>query len=259
MSATLEYGNWIRSNKLIALGAGAIGAAGLALLPLGPAPRVALGGLSAVLAASVALPLYARWAFSPGGGDLQRRLYGRIADKLGPAFAGRVLDIGAGNGMMAVHIALRHPQAQVVGVDTWSAEWEYALATCERNAQIAGVSGRVAYQRGDAARLPFEEGVFDAVVSNLTFHEVRHASSCTDLVIETLRVLKPGGAFVLIDLFYDTRLYGPESALTDRLKAEGVHDLVLRPLASELPIALPLKHPRALGRAGLLTGVKAAA
>lgn len=258
MSAALDYGNWIRSNKLIALGAGAIGAAGLALLPIGPVPRLALGGLSVVLAASVALPLYARWAFAPGGGDLQRRLYGRIADKLGPGFVGRVLDIGAGNGMMAVHISMRHPQAQVVGVDTWSAEWEYALATCERNARIAGVSDRVTYQRGDAARLPFEAGVFDAVVSNLTFHEVRHASSCTDLVVEALRVLKPGGAFVLIDLFYDTRLYGLTTALTERLKTEGATELVLRRLDTELPIALPLKHPRALGHAGLLTGIKAA-
>ncbi len=258
MSATLDYGNWIRSNKLIALGAGAIGAAGLAFLPLGPIPRLALGGLSAILAASVALPLYARWAFSPGGGDLQRRLYGRIADKLGPSFGGRVLDIGAGNGMLAVHIALRHPQAKVIGVDTWSAEWEYALATCERNARIAGVADRVTYQRGDAARLPFEAGVFDVVVSNLTFHEVRHASSCADLVVEALRVLKPGGTFVLIDLFYNARLYGPTNAFTDRLKAAGVTDLVLRPLDAELPIALPLKHPRALGQAGLLTGVKAA-
>lgn len=255
----VDYGNWVRRKTLIGLGAGAVAATGLSLLPLGTGYRVALAGVGMALGASLVVPLYAYVTFSQRGGRFQERLYGLVADAVSPVGAGRILDIGAGNGMLAVLLAQCQPTATIVGVDTWGPTWEYAAATCARNARLAGVDDRVTFRDGDAARLPFADGVFDAVVSNLTFHEVTAVADKPALIAEALRVLKPGGAFVFVDPFYDVKLYGPSATIEHRFRALGAEEVVLQPLTTIMPVPVVLRHPRALGRAALMTGRKAPA
>ncbi len=252
----LDYGNWVRRRTLIGLGAGAVVATGLSLLPFGTGYRIALAGVGVALGASLVVPLYAYATFSQRGGRFQERLYERVADAIGPVGPGRILDIGAGNGMLAVLLAQRQPAASVVGVDTWGPAWEYAAATCTRNARLAGVDERVGFRDGDAARLPFADAAFDAVVSNLTFHEVTAVADKPALIAEALRVLKPGGAFAFVDPFFDVKLYGPSATLEPRLRALGVEDVALQPLTAITPVPVMLRHPRALGRVALLTGRK---
>ena len=64
------------------------------------------------------------------------------------------------------------------------------------------------FQKGDAAKLDFPDETFDAVVSNFVFHEVRTAKDKRDVVRESLRVLKKGGAFSLQDMLAQKALYG---------------------------------------------------
>ncbi|WP_262174845.1 class I SAM-dependent methyltransferase [Haloarcula laminariae] len=75
-----------------------------------------------------------------------------------------------------------HPQADV-GTEAW-------------RSNAVGV-GRPAVL-GDARSLPFDDGVFDAVVGRRFLHHVPEADR-PDILRETRRVLKPGGRVVLVE------------------------------------------------------------
>jgi ubiquinone/menaquinone biosynthesis C-methylase UbiE len=51
-------------------------------------------------------------------------------------------------------------------------------------------------------------GTFDVVISCLTFHEVRDVTDKSLVIAEALRVLRPGGRYVLLDLFADPGAFG---------------------------------------------------
>ena len=141
--------------------------------------------------------------------ELQRPwIYNLILDFLDERCTGKMLDIGAGNEILAIKAALKNRTLDVVGVDYWGKDWQYSKSVCEQNARIANVAEHVHFQKGDAASLNFPDATFDVVVSNLTFHEVKKVKSKIDVLEEALRVLKPGGKFVFIDYFYDDRYYG---------------------------------------------------
>jgi len=116
---------------------------------------------------------------------------------------GKVLDIGTGRGRVAVSIARGFPEAEVIGVDTWAGiwgKWGQTKEGAERNAMIAKVDNRCTFQRGNALGLPFDNGEFPLVVSAFTFHEIR-VPDRTVLLKEAVRVLAPGGTFMICDLF----------------------------------------------------------
>ena len=85
--------------------------------------------------------------------------------------------------------------------------WEYSREQCERNTKFEEVNERVSFQKADAAKLPFEDGFFDAAVSNDTFHNVLSAKDKTNVLKEALRVVKKGGAFAFQDAFMTKRYY----------------------------------------------------
>ncbi|MBE9546264.1 MAG: methyltransferase domain-containing protein [Proteobacteria bacterium] len=116
---------------------------------------------------------------------------------------GKVLDIGTGLGRVAIEIARRFPEAQVVGVDTWTKKWGLWGMTktgTEKNARIVNVSDRCTFRNGNVLDLPFEEGEFQLVVSAFVFHEI-HVPDRAILLKEVVRVLAPGGRFLICDLF----------------------------------------------------------
>jgi hypothetical protein len=49
---------------------------------------------------------------------------------------------------------------------------------------LEGVAGHVVFQKASASSLPFEEGAFDTVVSNLVFHEVSDVKDRKELLHE---------------------------------------------------------------------------
>jgi SAM-dependent methyltransferase len=250
----LVYGNWIRRRILWRLGSSAFLAAVVAALPIHPAIRVAAGSLFVLLFVSLLFPLYAYYAFSPKGGNLQEKIFDEILETLGQRQGGDILDIGTGNGVLAVKLAMANPRSRVTAIDYWGKNWEYAKALCEENARIAQVSDSIQFVRADAAALEFGDSTFDAVVSNLTFREVETARDKRDAVAEALRVLKVGGEFAFVDYFYRANIYGPVADFDEFIEGLGIRHYELKPIADAVPLSWMLRHPRVLGKVGELSG-----
>ena len=116
---------------------------------------------------------------------------------------GKVLDIGTGLGRTAIEVAKRFPEAQVIGVDTWTklwGLWGMSKEGAEKNVRIEDVSNRCTFQEGNALNLPFRDGEFQLAVSSFVFHEI-HVPDRTVILKEVVRVLAPGGRFIICDLF----------------------------------------------------------
>ena len=144
------------------------------------------------------------------GGDIQVKLWDTLIEHLDWDGNGRIIDIGCGSGAVAIRLAKKYLNAQVVGVDYWGNMWEYSKEQCERNARFEDVHDRVSFQKADATKLPFEDGFFDAAVSNDTFHNVMSAKDKMEVLKEALRVVKKGGAFAFQDAFMVKRYYHSE-------------------------------------------------
>ncbi len=127
-------------------------------------------------------------SYHPGRLQLTERL-GTMLD-LQPGHL--VLDVASGLGISAIYLAQRFG-CQVVGVDFSGQIVEQASA----NAAEAGISQLVQFKQGDAERLPFEDGSFDALICECafcTFPSKPQAAS------QFARVLRPGGRIGLSDL-----------------------------------------------------------
>ncbi len=98
------------------------------------------------------------------------------------ASGAKVLDVGCGTGVVAIHAATKG--ARVTGVDLTPELIEHAKA----NTEIAGVS--LEWRVGDAEALPFADGSFDVVLSQFGH---MFAPRPEVAVAEMLRVLRPGG------------------------------------------------------------------
>jgi SAM-dependent methyltransferase len=212
----------------------------LFLLPLG-----LFGYITLILALTA-------YRLGPRGGDFQRRIHLLVATSLTVPPAGHALDVGCGSGSLAVKLAQAHPALIVTGVDSWGGDWEYSSDECARNARIEAVAGRVSFRRQSGSALSFPDASFDAVVSCMTFHEIKENADKTDGVAEALRVLRPGGTFVFLDLFGDRAFY------PDPAKVRALAGADPRPLAGLMPLPFPLRHPKVLGHAMVVTGTKAA-
>lgn len=99
------------------------------------------------------------------------------------AGAGRVLDVGTGEGQLARR-AVAAGAELVVGADPTAAQLAVAR---ERG-------GGPRYVRSAAERLPFTDASFDAVVACLVFE---HLADHRPAIAEVARVLAPGGRFLL--------------------------------------------------------------
>jgi ubiquinone/menaquinone biosynthesis C-methylase UbiE len=74
------------------------------------------------------------------------------------------------------------------------------IAVAERNARAYGLSERVEYVHSSGARLPFEDGSFDAVFTASSLHEW---SEPQETFHEIWRVLKVGGRLLISDFRRD--------------------------------------------------------
>jgi|SRR5271157_513732 len=250
VSAKPDYGNWV--SKRIIYVPGIIGLVFLALAFLFPILLI-LSVLFLVISVYFA---YARYLFSPRGGNVQNRIWDLVIEDLEWNGQGSALDIGCGNAAVTIKLAKKYPGANVTGIDFWGKNWEYSKDTCERNALIEGVGERVTFRKASASKLPFDDEAFDAVVSNLTFHEVRDSADKRAVIKEALRVVKKGGVFAFQDLFLIKQTYGDTDDLVKTIESWGIKkvEFVKTRDASFIPRALKL--PFMVGTIGIIAGVK---
>ena len=105
-----------------------------------------------------------------------------------------ILDVGCGTGTLLRMLAIRFPDALLVGVDP--AERMVAVAI----ASLASLADkrRVRVVRAPAERLPFPDSAFDLVVSTNSFH---HWANQPAGLRDISRVLEPRGGLVVADPF----------------------------------------------------------
>jgi SAM-dependent methyltransferase len=245
-----EYGNWV-STKLI-YGSIAISIPFLALSLM--SPLFVVGAIPFLL--SLAYFAYARYMFSQRGRDLQALIRNLVVERLDWDGEGKALDIGCGNAPLAIELAKRYPNAHVTGIDYWGSMWEYSKAVCERNAEVEDVADRMNFQKASAAALPFEDGHFDAAVSNLVFHEVGDVKDKRELIREALRVVKSGGAFAFQDLFLLKQRFGDIDDLVAMIKSWSIKEVAFADTSDSEFIPRALRLPFMVGKIGIIYGKK---
>jgi SAM-dependent methyltransferase len=245
-----NYGNWV-SKRLIYLPAVmTVICLGLSLL----APVF----LSAAVLFLVLLIYFAfvYYKFSPKGGDVQSRIRELVIERVDWDGEGRAIEIGCGNGALAISMAKKYPGSHVTGIDYWGPHRDYAKELCTKNAEIEGVSDRMSFQKVNAVALPFPDGYFDLAVSNLVFHDVQDAKDKRDVIKEALRVVKKGGKFVFQDLFLEKRIFGKPEDLLNTIKGWGVENVEFIPTSNSDFIPGALRLPFMLGSIGIISGTK---
>lgn len=115
-----------------------------------------------------------------------------LADGLNLGAESNVLDIGSGLGGPARTLAEAYG-CSVTGIDL-------TPAFCEAAAVLSswvGLSDKVSFKVGDATRLPFADGQFDAA---MTIHVAMNIAAKDRMYAEARRVLKPGSRFGVYDV-----------------------------------------------------------
>ena len=130
----------------------------------------------------------------------------RIAGDLKPG--DRVLEIAPGPGYLAIELAKR-----ITGRVTALDINRTFVALVAENARNAGVA--VDVEHGDAAAMPFAADQFDFIVCRAAFKNFTQPLAALN---EMHRVLKPGGAALIIDLRKD---FSPQ-AINDYVRGRGV-------------------------------------
>jgi SAM-dependent methyltransferase len=119
----------------------------------------------------------------------------------------RVLDVGTGTGDAALALARRWPDAEVVGVDVSERMVEEA-----RRKLPDELAGRLRFEAGDAASLPYDDGRFDLVALN----------NAIPFFDELARLVAPGGHVVVgSSAGAGTPIYVAPSRLREELARRG--------------------------------------
>ena len=112
----------------------------------------------------------------------------RVVGEVRRAKPGRILDVATGTGDLAIAMARRIRDVQVLGVDLS----EQMLAVARRKIEARGLDGRIVLDRGDAERLASVD------VATVAFG-VRNFGDLGAGLRELARTIKPGGKVVILE------------------------------------------------------------
>ena len=125
-------------------------------------------------------------------GMLSNHTIARLATlKAGLTSDADVLEIGCGGGFNTRRFAQDFPGWRLTSIDY---DPEMVATATER---LADLSDRVEVSVGDATSLGFPDASFDVAISVLVWHHVGEWEKATS---EAMRVLRPGGKLVVVDL-----------------------------------------------------------
>lgn len=158
------------------------------------------------------------------------KIASKMIRNLGLAGNEKLLDLGCGRGLLLCEAAKHLPHGEAHGIDLWSNKDQSGNKPEKTldNADREGVKERVIVHTGDIRTLPFPDATFDAVVSSLCLHNIRDKKGRENALLEVLRVLKPGGKFVIADI-------QRAKEYTEFLMAQGIHVKHSKPNYSYCP------------------------
>jgi ubiquinone/menaquinone biosynthesis C-methylase UbiE len=117
----------------------------------------------------------------------------------------QVLDVGCGRGLLladaAKRIARLHGAGHATGIDLWSNVdmGGNSAAATQHNLELEGIEQLCTLVSMPAQEMPFPDGSFDLIVSNLCLHNISDRAARRQAVAQIARVLKPGGTAILSD------------------------------------------------------------
>jgi len=151
--------------------------------------------------------------FPPGGADLYRQI--ALLTDMGEGL--EVLDVAAGKGVPLEYFATEF------GVTASGVEIDAAMVEeADQSGRDLGAGDRLQFQSGRSDALPYRDEIFD-----ITIGEIGLANHCepADAVRELVRVTKPGGFIVLVQLVWKAPVDEVRRAvLSDHL---GAHPLMV--------------------------------
>lgn len=130
------------------------------------------------------------------------RVWEALLDDLALRGDEQVLDVGCGRGAVLLAVAARLPDGRATGVDLWRTRDQSGNdeRAARANADAVGVGARVELCTADMTGLPFPDGSFDVVLSSMAVHNLPTADARRGAVAEAVRVLRPGGRVVVVDI-----------------------------------------------------------
>jgi len=106
----------------------------------------------------------------------------------------KILDVGTGEGRMAITLALNN--YKVLTGELESDESEYAKRNWLESAKKAEVDHLITYKPFNAEKMPFEEFFFDAIFISGTLHHIDDKQAAFN---ESVRVLKSNGIICIFE------------------------------------------------------------
>jgi ubiquinone/menaquinone biosynthesis C-methylase UbiE len=165
-----------------------------------------LGGLSLLsvvqsISFALAFFLFAAWVVV-GSKFVKPRQAKRVLDSIRWRGDESVLDTGCGRGLWLVTAAKHLTTGKAVGIDVWNTRLQSGNSpknTLE-NAIAENVAEKVEVRDGDVRSIPFGDRSFDLVIASLLLHHVSRPER-RKAVSEIVRVLKPGGQLIVLEIF----------------------------------------------------------
>jgi len=118
-----------------------------------------------------------------------------LEKKLGKLSGGKILDVATGSGgFIRKLIDAFKNYDEVIGIDVSDKQFEEGQNDFEKD--------RVSFRKTDGAKLPYDDDTFDTVAICAGLH---HLPEIKSVLLEMKRVLKPGGRFIVREMFCDNQ------------------------------------------------------
>ncbi len=121
----------------------------------------------------------------------------KVVKLIGESNPQQILDIATGTGDLALMMANLNPE-KIVGLDISAGMLEVGKKKIEK----ANLTEKIEMIVGDSENMPFDDNTFDAITVSFGVRNFEHLDKG---LTEILRVLKPGGKFVVLETSNPTK------------------------------------------------------